>query len=159
MARSKHVKDMFCLKSRYKTGGDEGRNIVVLQAIDRCCSMSFAFLFHLFRRQSVLKARRSRRSLYEAFSVDSTSTEDELTSLLTHRRKGLLKWRDSGTGFEPDGQQVTSFHEAWTETKQVLEFTWPLVIAYLAGTGTRLIDVWFLGRLGAQGAKITYNKR
>lgn len=33
----------------------------------------------------------------------------------------------------------------------ILGYSWPLLVTYLVGTANKLVDAWFLGRLGAHG--------
>ncbi|KAI8138801.1 mate-domain-containing protein [Fennellomyces sp. T-0311] len=64
-----------------------------------------------------------------------SSSNDESTYLLAKRKPV---------------DRASWIQEAKSETKAILNYTWPLLITFVVGKGMGIVDVWFLGQLGAE---------
>lgn len=42
-------------------------------------------------------------------------------------------------------------HEVRDELAAILRFAVPLIVTFLLGVGNRVVDVWFLGKVGSEG--------
>lgn len=81
-------------------------------------------------------------------------TDEEETRYLLEAEETLIKHHGSSQDlFIPDDTNKNSFlnNQVREELVAILKFAIPLIITFLLGVGNRVIDVWFLGKVGSEG--------
>lgn len=86
--------------------------------------------------------------------------EDEESTALLIPEETFVKHHGSITNYDDiffqDDQKInmSSFlkhHQVRDELTAILKFAIPLVITFLLGMGNRVVDTWFLGKIGSEG--------
>jgi MATE family multidrug resistance protein len=86
---------------------------------------------------------------------DTESTpliREDLDFKYSGNTKKPLEWGDSGYGLNTisNGNKLTK-EQIYIEAVALLKFCFPLLVTFLLGHGMRLVDVWFLGKIGSEG--------
>ena len=88
--------------------------------------------------QLIPKNRRANKSQLSFFNKRPKNTIDTIQ-------------HDSGVDLTLFVKQDYWLQDAKQEIKSILDYTWPLLITFVVGKGMGVMDVWFLGQLGAEG--------
>lgn len=90
-----------------------------------------------------------------------TRPPNEFTALLSNPSRNIKSSDEANyEQVNIDGKSETFWMKIMvSEAKMVVDYAWPLLITYLVGLGMKLVDVWFLGRLGSQGTYIRWTAR
>ncbi|GAA5809471.1 hypothetical protein MFLAVUS_002879 [Mucor flavus] len=84
-------------------------------------------------------------------------TDEEETRYLLEAEETLIKHHGSSQNlFIPDDTNKNSFlnNQVREELVAILKFAIPLIITFLLGVGNRVIDVWFLGKVGSEAMAV-----
>ncbi|KAI9257072.1 mate-domain-containing protein [Helicostylum pulchrum] len=84
-------------------------------------------------------------------------TDDEETRYLLEAEETLIKHHSSGQNlFVQDDINKSTFlnNQVRDELVAILKFAIPLIVTFLLGVGNRVIDVWFLGKVGSEAMAV-----
>ncbi|KAI9028933.1 mate-domain-containing protein [Phycomyces nitens] len=81
-------------------------------------------------------------------NLSQNSPEDERVLLLQNDSKSQRLY--DGSILQPKEKDLFWTEESLKEVNAIMVFAWPLLATYLLGIGMRVVDVWFIGRLGPQ---------